>query len=434
MVSVSVQTTASAVICRDMGTDPIRRRDLVSVACGTSSGGGSRVDSATSPIRLEAEFETVVTDSGSHSPSVVSVPPSPSVASGVQGSTAGAGSLSAEEADFRVLIEHIRTLNMLEEPVVTDSVPTGVTALARARGLAQVQTPSLRLPISPITDEALRMTRESMVALEADRDLTGLLPAVMTKARRWYRTTDASFGAPFSVPKVMADLMEAKEKDISKPSVVLAPSHVSSLETALCSVGEAVSWVDWWMAAIDWYRRHVPDEHHEMFTKLMVSGSKAVEFISKVNATALTNLVLTHWDTVLSRLPALVPVGDAARLRLAPLPSSSHLFPKDLTLEVLQNKRVAETDAAVRQAIAPKRIPLVPQAQRNSSVQKTHPGAGVSPVVPPRGSTSSVNYQASGSGQGQGGSGSASTKAAPPHHGKGGNRRGKGNKGKRKRK
>ena len=169
-----------------------------------------------------------------------------------------------------------------------------------------------------------------------------------------------------------------------------------------------------------------------MFNRLMESGSRAVEFAAKVNITSLTNLVLAHRDNVLTRLPALVPSEDAARLRLAPLPSDPHLFPKDLALEVLKNKRVAEKDAAIRQAIAPKRIPWVPKAQRNSSAQSTHPGAGVSPVVPPRGSTSSATYQNSGSDQKEGGSKSASSDAASPRRGKGGDRKRTGYKGKRK--
>ena len=119
-----------------------------------------------------------------------------------------------------------------------------------------------------------------------------------------------------------------------------------------------------------------------MFTRLMISGSRAVEFVSKTSTTALTNLMLVHRDSVLPSLHSLVTLEDRVRLRCAPLPTSSFLFSRELIAEVSENMRSSAQDSLILDACVPKRIPKVSLGAQagTSGTQKRPAGAGVSPL------------------------------------------------------
>ena len=96
-------------------------------------------------------------------------------------------------------------------------------------------------------------------------------------------------------------------------------SQVSSLETMLSSVCEVTSWLDWWFST--WgFREHLTDEACGNVEQLMLSGSRALEFLGNQGVTALGNLVLSHQDSLLLDARSTALAEEIARLRYAELP------------------------------------------------------------------------------------------------------------------
>ena len=102
-----------------------------------------------------------------------------------------------------------------------------------------------------------------------------------------------------------------------KRSVSLSHSQVSSLETMLSGVCKVTSWLDWWLSTCGGFREHLPDEVRGNFERLMLSGSRALEFLGNQGVTALGNLVLSHRDSLLLDAWSTVPAEEVARLRYA---------------------------------------------------------------------------------------------------------------------
>ena len=94
----------------------------------------------------------------------------------------------------------------------------------------------------------------------------------------------------------------------------------------LSSVCE-VTWLDWWLSTYGGFREHLTDEAHGNFEQLMLSGSRALEFLGNQGVTALGNLVLSHRDSLLLDAQSTVSAEEVTRLRYADLPSSSEIFP-----------------------------------------------------------------------------------------------------------
>ena len=82
---------------------------------------------------------------------------------------------------------------------------------------------------------------------------------------------------------------------------------VSSMEIMGASVCEMASWMHWWLGACGNFVKLLPPKHHLMFERLLVSGSRVVEFLASQGTTFLTNLVLLRRDSLLDRLPSVVP-------------------------------------------------------------------------------------------------------------------------------
>ena len=57
---------------------------------------------------------------------------------------------------------------------------------------------------------------------------------------------------------------------------------------------EVTSWLDWWLSTCGGFREQLTDEACGNFERLMLSGSRALEFLGNQGVTALGNLVLSH--------------------------------------------------------------------------------------------------------------------------------------------
>ena len=153
----------------------------------------------------------------------------------------------------------------------------------------------------------------------------------------------------------------------------------------LSSVCEVTSWLDWWLSTCGGFREHLPDEVRGNFELLMLSGSRALEFLGNQGITALSNVVLSHRDSLLLDALSTVSAEEVARLRYADLPSSPGIFPSTLLDSALTKMCAALNDTLVQRMLRPLKIPRKsssgPSKAGSSSASSADRG-GVSPVVP----------------------------------------------------
>ena len=120
----------------------------------------------------------------------------------------------------------------------------------------------------------------------------------------------------------MTSITLEKASETRKRSVSLLASQVSSMETMLSEVCEVASWLDWWLSTCGGFREHMPAEVRADFERLILSGSRALEFLASQGCMALENLVLSRRDSLLADVCSTVPVEEVARLRYSPLHES----------------------------------------------------------------------------------------------------------------
>ena len=211
------------------------------------------------------------------------------------------------------------------------------------------------------------------------------MPWTMKRQRRYYQTSKPLFAGPYAVPPGLVSLTLDKASEPKKRPVVIPHTLVSSFETALSGVGEVISWLDWWLSTLSKFGESLPDEARSNFQRLMVSGAKSLEFLGSQTTPVLASLVLLRRDSLLSDVRSTVPAEELSRLRHAPLPPSSALFPPTLLDTALSKTRAASNDTLVHKALHPPRIlKRQPQGQNRSSPAAATPAdrSGVSHLVP----------------------------------------------------
>ena len=195
----------------------------------------------------------------------------------------------------------------------------------------------------------------------------GFLPVPSRRHRRHYRTSSSSFPGPYSVSPGVTSITLEKASEGRKRSVSLSASQVSSLETMLFGVYEVASWLDWWLSTCRVFRENLPDEVRADFEYLILSGSRALEFLASQGCTALGNLVLSRRDSLLTDVRSAVPAEEVAQLRYSPLPETVSIFPSPLLDSALTKMRAAANDALVQRTLHPPRIPRKPAAAGGSA-------------------------------------------------------------------
>ena len=183
---------------------------------------------------------------------------------------------------------------------------------------------------------------------------------------------------------VLASITLYKVSESKKRSVSLSHSPASSLETMLSSVCEVTSCLDWWLSTCGGFREHLLVEVRGNFELLMLSGSRALEFLGAKGIMALGNLVLSHRDSLLLDAWSTVPAEEVARLRYADLPTSPGIFPSPLLDSALTKMRAASNDALVQRTLHPPKIPRKSSAgpsKAGSSSSASADRSGVSPVA-----------------------------------------------------
>ena len=109
------------------------------------------------------------------------------------------------------------------------------------------------------------------------------------------------------------------------------------------------------------------DEGRGDFERLILSGSRALEFLASQGCTALGNLILSRRDSLLADVRFTVPAEEVACLRYSPLPETVALFLSALLDSALTKMRAAANNALVQRTFHPLRIPRKPAAAGGSA-------------------------------------------------------------------
>ena len=262
---------------------------------------------------------------------------------------------------FRSVLGLIRNFHGMEEPAGVPSARCK-TSLASTYGLMSDVSPAFTLPASPLVRSLLDDTNLALAKFLEDQTLHCFLPVPGRRHRRYYRTSSFSFPGPYTVPPGVTSITLEKVSEAKKRSVSLSASQVSSMEAMLSGVCEVSSWLDWWLSTCGGFRDHLPSEVRADFERLMLSGSRALEFLANQGCTALGNLVLARRDSLVADVRSTVPAEEVARLRYSPLPDTVSLFPHALLDSALIKMCAAANDALVQRTLHPPRIPQKPAA------------------------------------------------------------------------
>ena len=206
---------------------------------------------------------------------------------------------------FRAVFRLIREFHSMEEPASV-ALNRCKTSLAPVYRLQSESSPALHLPLTPLLRSLLEDTNSALSKFVEDQTVHGFLPIPGHQHRKYYRTSSFSFPGPYTVPSGWASITLEKVSESRKRSVSLSHSQVSSLETMLSSVCEVTSWLDWWLSTCGGFRELLTDKAHGNFERLILSGSRAFEFLGVHDVTALGNLVLSRRDSRLQKSPVCV--------------------------------------------------------------------------------------------------------------------------------
>ena len=307
----------------------------------------------------------------------------------------------ARDDSFRAVLGLIREFHDMAEPATVPAARCK-TSLASAYGLASDSSPAFTLPVSPLLSTLLLDINSDLSKFLEDQTVHGFLLVPGRRQRRYYGTSTSSFPGPYTVPPGMTSITMEKASEVRKRSVSLSASQVSSMETMLSGIGEVASWLDWWLSTCGGYRDHLPIEVRADFERLMISGSRALEFLASQGCTTLGNLVLARRDALLADVRGTVPDEEVARLRYSPLPQSAAIFPHALLDSTLLKMRAAASDALVQWTLHPPRIPRKPAATGQSSGSSTARSGQASTSGASQAQKQSASSSASGqSGQGK---------------------------------
>ena len=267
---------------------------------------------------------------------------------------------------FQSVLALIRNFHSLEEPAGVPSARCK-TSLASIYGLISETSPAFHLPTSPLLRSLLDDTNLALSKFLEDQTVHGFLPVPSRRHRRYYRTSSSSFPGSYSVPPGVTSITLEKASEVKKWSVSLSTFQVSSMETMLSGVCEAAFWFDWWLSTCGGFREDLPIEVRADFGRLILSGSRALEFLASQGITALGNLVLSRLDSLLADVCSTVPAEEVARLHYSPLSEMVALFPSALLDSALNKMRAAANDALVQRTFHPPRIPRKPAAGGGSA-------------------------------------------------------------------
>ena len=190
----------------------------------------------------------------------------------------------ARDDSFRAVLGLIREFHDMAEPATVPAARCK-TSLASAYGLMSETSLAFTLPVSPLLSTLLLDINSDLSKFLEDQTVHGFLPVPGRRHRRYYGTSTSSFPGPYTVPPGVTSITMEKASEVKKRSVSLSASQVSSMETMLSGMCEVSSWLDWWLSTCGGFRDHLPIEVRADFERLMISGSRALEFLASQGCT-----------------------------------------------------------------------------------------------------------------------------------------------------
>ena len=331
-----------------------------------------------------------------------------------------------KDAPFRQVLKSIRDFHGFPTPPETAPHPDRF-AMARHLGLPLDHAPALHLPASQLTKALVDDTNAHMRKFDEDQTQGAFLPIPGRRSRRFYRTSEPLFPAPYQIPPGVAPLVQESSTDVKRRSTTFSPSLSSSQEVLLSSACETASWIDLALPACSNFGSLLPADAKPEFERMMLSVERAVEFLASQVVTALGNHVLAKRDSLLRDPQSMVPVEALSRLRHAPLPSSSAaIFPTPLLNEALSKSRASANDVLVKKSLHPPRIPKkVSSGQGRSRPRASSVDRGDESPVTPRSQGNSQHQRSSNSGH----RGKKSRRGGQAKGNRSNNNRGSGRKG-----
>ena len=331
-----------------------------------------------------------------------------------------------KDAPFRQVLKSIRDFHGFPTPPETAPHPDR-SAMARHLGLPLDHAPALHLPASQLTRALVDDTNAHMHKFDEDQTQGAFLPIPGRRSRRFYRTSEPLFPAPYQIPPGVAPLVQESSTDVKRRSTTFSPSLSSSQEVLLSSACETASWIDLALPACSNFGSLLPADAKPEFERMMLSVGRAVEFLANQVVTALGNHVLAKRDSLLRDPQSMVPVEALSRLRHAPLPSASAaIFPTPLLNEALSKSRASANDALVKKSLHPPRIPKkVSSGQGRSRPRASSVDRGGESPVTPRSQGNSQQQRSSNSGH----RGKKSRRGGQAKGNRSNNNRGSGRKG-----
>ena len=315
----------------------------------------------------------------------------------------------ARDDSFRAVLGLIREFHDMAEPATVPAARCK-TSLASAYGLMSETSPAFTLPVSPLLSTLLLDINSDLSKFLEDQTVHGFLHVPGRRHRRYYGTSTSSFPGPYTVPPSVTSITMEKASEVKKRSVSLSASQVSSMETMLSGMCEVSSWLDWWLSTCGGFRDHLPVEVRADFERLLISGSRALEFLASQGCTTLGNLVLARRDALLAGVRGTVPAEEVAHLRYFPLPQSAAIFPQALLDSALLKMRAAASDALVQRTLHLPRIPRKPASAGQSGGSSTARSGQASTS----GASQAQKQSASSSTSGQSGQGKKKGKGKAP--------------------
>ena len=299
---------------------------------------------------------------------------------------------------FSAVVDMIRNFHDIERPTATAPVRTA-TAFDQMRGVHSDRPPAFDLPTSPLLGGLIDNANSALARLIEEQS-NGFLPFPMKRHRRFYRTASTSLSAPYVVPPSLASLTRERPGDHKRRLVSVLHTVLTGLESALASIGETTSWLDWWLSTVSGFSEALHPSAQANFERILSSGSKAIVFVGSQAGPALANLLLSRSDSLLAEVRYTVPAEELSLLRHSPLPPAAAIFPSTLLDTALNKARAASNDALVHKALHPARIPKRPAqgSGRSNQTNRADDTSGRSPLTPrqqqPPRSSSQANAQA----------------------------------------
>ena len=174
-------------------------------------------------------------------------------------------------------------------------------------GLQMEPSPALHLPPSELLKALVEDVNSTLDRFIEEQTPNAFIPLQMKRQRRYYHTSEPVLAVPHAVPPGLVSLTLDKSTEPNKRPVTIPLALVPFFETALAGAGEVVSWFDWWLATMSKLWESLPKEARVDFQRLVVSVSKALEFLVSQTVSALSNFTLLRRDSLPADVRSTVP-------------------------------------------------------------------------------------------------------------------------------